>query len=255
MSVNPLQKTQFNLRSYHADRCQHTHSFAQLVLPVMGSLELEIEHYSGIADSSVAAFIQPDEQHCFAASKENLFLVVDVQPDVLPLGLLSTSSFFNLTDTAKKFIQFTHFYLAKGPEDASTHFLIHNLLLHLVSEPLLAERDCFVLKAKNWIDLHFSAPINIDHLSRNCYLSASQLQRRFKRATGLSLAEYWRIRRIQQAKLLLLSKNQSIEKIAYQVGYENLSAFTRRFSQLVGLPPSEWRQKQLSAKQMRGQGN
>ncbi|MXG06402.1 helix-turn-helix domain-containing protein, partial [Escherichia coli] len=52
-------------------------------------------------------------------------------------------------------------------------------------------------------------------------------------------------------KKLLSQKNCSIEAIAFEVGYENLPAFSRRFSKVFGESPSQWRAKALTAKKMR----
>lgn len=69
------------LRSYHQESCSHTHNFAQLVLPIAGSMELEVGNLSNIVDNNTGVYIAPDERHCFAGSRENLFLVIDLAAD------------------------------------------------------------------------------------------------------------------------------------------------------------------------------
>nr|WP_286822701.1 AraC family transcriptional regulator [Legionella sp. 39-23] len=243
-----------DLRSYHTESCSHAHDFAQLVLPLAGSMELEAGHYSGVVDHHVGVFIAPNERHCFAGSQGNLFLVVDVAS---PKDLFKEhrSHAFNLTTSIKKLIQFAHHYLADNEGDFFTDSLMNQLLVHFATKSLSFESDDIVLKAKNWIDFYFAERVNVNKVAQHCHLSVSQLQRRFKQSLGCSIAEYWRFKKLSQAKQLLSAQHLSIEAIAFAVGYENLPAFSRRFSTVFGESPSQWRIKALSAKKMREMDN
>ncbi len=236
------------LRSYHTESCSHTHDFAQLVLPVLGSMELEVGHYSGVVNDDIGVYIAPNEQHCFAGSKKNLFLVIDVNTghffDEHPKSKMLT-----LTRSTRKFIQFTHDYLTQKERDFFTDALVNQLLFHFTVNSFSSEPDPIVIKAQQWIDIYFCTPVNISSLAKHCHLSVSQLQRRFKRAIGCNLAEYWRMKKLHHAKRLLSQKNCSIEAIAFEVGYENLPAFSRRFSKVFGVSPSQWRLNELNCKE------
>ena len=244
-----------DLRSYRTESCNHAHDFAQLVLPVAGSMELEVGPYSGVVNDDIGVYIAPNEQHCFAGSQQNLFLVIDVTTRNNLCNKNSESNTLNLTTSTKKLIQFTHHYLAHNERDFFTDSLINQLLFHFVADSFSPEPDPVVMKAKQWIDFYFEDPVNLSRIAKHCYLSISQLQRRFKQVTGCSMAEYWRMKKLQHAKKLLSQKNCSIEAIAYEVGYENLPAFSRRFSSVFGESPSQWRTKVLTAKKMREMGN
>lgn len=211
-------------------------------------MELQAGHFSGIVNQDVGVFIAPKERHCFAGSQNNLFLVVDVAARKVPHN---NSHAFNLTPSLKKLIQFTHFYLAADDGDLFTESLINPLLVHLATKSFAPKLDQVVIKAKNWIDFYFAEAVNVSHVAKHCHLSVSQLQRRFKQTLGYSIAEYWRLKKLMQAKQLLLSKNSSIEAVALAVGYENVPAFSRRFSKVYGESPFQWKTKALSAKKMR----
>jgi AraC-like DNA-binding protein len=242
------------LRSYHNDSRSHTHDFAQLVLPILGSMELEVGHYSGIVNNDIGVYIAPNEQHCFAGSKKNLFLVIDVNAGHFFDGCPKSNT-LALTTNTKKFIQFTQHYLVHNERDFFTDSLINQLLFHFAANSLSPEPDPVVMKAKHWIDVHFATSVDVNRVAKYCHLSISQLQRRFKQAIGCSLAEYWRMNKLHHAKKLLAQKNYSIEAIAFEVVYENLPAFTRRFSKVFDESPSQWRTKALTAKKMRETGN
>ncbi|MGM9455005.1 helix-turn-helix domain-containing protein [Legionella bozemanae] len=243
-----------DLRSYHTENCSHAHDFAQLVLPLAGSMELESGLYAGIVDKQVGVFIAPNERHCFAGSPHNLFLVLDVTAQNY-LFEDRRSHAFNLTASMKKLLHFTHHYLAVKEGDFFTDSLINQLIIHFATKSFSPELDPIAIKAKNWIDLYFADAVDVTKVARQCYLSVSQLQRRFKYALGCSIAEYWRFKKLHRAKQLLSSKNLSIEAIAFAVGYENLPAFSRRFSRVFGESPSQWRTKALSANKMREMDN
>ena len=236
------------LRSYHIESCSHTHDFAQLVLPIAGSMELEIGYVSSVVNDITGAYIAPNERHCFAGSQENLFLVVDIAAEDDFFSKRVVPHNFNLTTSAKKFVHFAHYYLSQNERDFYTDSLINQLLLNFSSKTFISEPDQKIIKAKNWINAHVVVPIDVARVAGHCHLSTSQLQRRFKQDTGNSVAEYWRMKKLQHAKCLLSLGHSSIEEIAYELGYENLSAFSRRFSQVFGESPSRWRKRALAAK-------
>jgi AraC-like DNA-binding protein len=128
-------------------------------------------------------------------------------------------------------------------------------LFHFAANSFSPEPDPVVIKAKHWIDVHFTASVDVSRVAKHCYLSISQLQRRFKQVIGCGLAEYWRMKKLHHAKKLLSQKKCSIEAIAFEVGYENLPAFSRRFSKVFDESPSQWRTKALTAKKMREMDN
>jgi AraC-like DNA-binding protein len=232
----------FDLRSYHTESCSHAHDYAQLILPVSGSMELEVGHYATIVNDDVGVYIAPSEPHCFAGSPKNLFLVVDFKTNSLRNESFG-SNVLKLTTCTKKLIQFSHYYLTQNERGVFTDSLIQQLLLHLAANDFSPQPDQVITKAKQWVDYYFIDPVNVNRVAKHCHLSVSQLQRRFKQVTGCGVAEYWRMKKLDHAKKLLSQTNLSIEAIALDVGYENLPAFSRRFSKIFGESPSQWRVK------------
>jgi AraC-like DNA-binding protein len=84
-------------------------------------------------------------------------------------------------------------------------------------------------------------PISLQDMSRVAYLSTFHFNRVFHQITGLPPAKFISAMRLDQAKRLLLNTNLSITDICFEVGYNSLSTFTRRFTQRVGLGPREFR--------------
>lgn len=73
--------------------------------------------------------------------------------------------------------------------------------------------------------------------------SESALSRQIKRITGKTFKELLQLRRFEQAEYLLRSTALPASDIAMAVGYENTSYFYRRFRELYGMSPKEFRQE------------
>src|SRR5215510_12362506 len=84
-------------------------------------------------------------------------------------------------------------------------------------------------------------PISLHDMSRVAYLSTFHFNRVFHQITGLPPAKFISAMRLDEAKRLLLNTHLSITDICFEVGYNSLSTFTRRFTQRVGLGPREFR--------------
>ena len=84
-------------------------------------------------------------------------------------------------------------------------------------------------------------PISLRDMSRVAYISPFHFNRVFHEITGLPPAKFISAMRLDQAKRLLLNTHLSITDICYEVGYNSLGTFTRRFTQRVGLGPREFR--------------
>ena len=74
-------------------------------------------------------------------------------------------------------------------------------------------------------------------------LAERSFKRRFQNATGMSPLEYVHTLRLEEAKHLLESSDNSIENIANEVGYEDAGFFSRLFRRQVSLTPAQYRKR------------
>jgi len=65
----------------------------------------------------------------------------------------------------------------------------------------------------------------------------------FKRVMGITFSKYLLNIRIDMAKELLITEKTSVTNIAYKVGFESLSYFFRKFKELTGMSPREFKYK------------
>lgn len=72
-------------------------------------------------------------------------------------------------------------------------------------------------------------------------MSPYHFSRVFREVTGITPSHYFCGLRIEAAKRRLLASSMSVTEICFDVGYNSLGTFTRRFKELVNLPPRDFR--------------
>jgi AraC-like DNA-binding protein len=101
-------------------------------------------------------------------------------------------------------------------------------------------------KIASFIQQHFKEKLNIADIEKALNLNKSYLSKVFKQVTGFTIMEYVMACRINHVKYLLeIKENQSIQHIAFESGFENISHFSRYFKEKVGMSPREYRKKRL----------
>lgn len=88
-----------------------------------------------------------------------------------------------------------------------------------------------------------SASVSLADLAVELGMSESRLSRFFKRATGNSFTDFVNMVRINSACRLLMQTDQYVADICYQVGFNNVANFNRRFLELKGVTPTEFRRQ------------
>lgn len=108
-------------------------------------------------------------------------------------------------------------------------------------------RDLTILRqVRDHIDRDYAEPLDVTTLARAHGLSAGHLSRQFKAAFGESPYQYVMTRRVERAMVLLRRGDMSVTDVCFAVGCGSLGTFSTRFTELVGVPPSEYRALQLS---------
>ena len=103
--------------------------------------------------------------------------------------------------------------------------------------------DQLVSSAQSWIQRNLKEKISLEELSQHLSVSQRTLIRRFKYAIKDTPNSYIQNLRIDTAKKLLESSGHSVDKIMEQVGYADISSFSRLFRRKTGLTPKAYRQR------------
>jgi transcriptional regulator GlxA family with amidase domain len=100
-----------------------------------------------------------------------------------------------------------------------------------------------VLKAQEFIENNFQEKISVEQLASMLAISRRNLERRFKKATSNTAAEYMQRVKIEAAKMSLESSRENVNEVMYKVGYTDTKAFRNTFRKITGLSPVEYRNK------------
>lgn len=97
-----------------------------------------------------------------------------------------------------------------------------------------------IYKVKEQMLEHLETPPVIKELAVYASMSPSKLKRLFKQIFGSSIFNYYQEFRMKEAALLLKEKKLSVSEVGYQLGFTNLSHFSRVFKEHTGMKPKEY---------------
>jgi len=93
-------------------------------------------------------------------------------------------------------------------------------------------------RAVKWIRAHLAEPLPVETLAGVAAMSVSSFHRHFKAVTGLSPLAYHKQMRLQEARRRLLAEPGAVASVAFSVGYESVSQFSREYTREFGMPPA-----------------
>ncbi|WP_435980372.1 GlxA family transcriptional regulator [Psychrobacter sp. DM4] len=120
----------------------------------------------------------------------------------------------------------------RGSQNSYTNVTIHK-----------SHTDTLVKQVQEFIEGNFNEPLQVSDLATMVNVTPRTLNRRFQACVAMRPIEYIQAVRIEQAKRLLESGQVTIKSLAYQVGYSDISSFTRLFKRATELTPKEYQNK------------
>lgn len=144
---------------------------------------------------------------------ERQLAVVDSAPDARVLGPMLRREL--------------HYRLLLAPFGAMLRNLIHH-----DSHASAIARAIAILRRD------FRKPIEISRLARDVGMSTSAFHKHFKDVTSVSPLQYQKGLRLAEAQRALATRRASVSSVAYDVGYESPTQFSREYARHFGHPPS-----------------
>ncbi|RMQ50288.1 AraC family transcriptional regulator [Pseudomonas cichorii] len=95
-----------------------------------------------------------------------------------------------------------------------------------------------IRRAIAWIRDNYTTRLRIEALCNASGMSRASLHRHFLAMTGLSPIQYQKQLRLQEARQLLLGGEHRASDVAFAVGYESASQFSREYVRQFGAPPA-----------------
>ena len=124
--------------------------------------------------------------------------------------------------------------------------LLYDILWKLTRErakqPVIhAEKINYVKTAKQFIQMNYTIRINVHDIANHLGIHRGHLSKLFQEEEHSTILDYLIGFRIKKAKEFLTHNDDSISDVAASVGYPNYFTFAKRFHQVTGYTPTQYR--------------
>ena len=116
-------------------------------------------------------------------------------------------------------------------------------VIERISTAAFATDDVQIQKAVKFIHQNYQKKISVSDVMEEVALSRRLLERRFKSVTGQTLYQYISDQKIRHFAEMLHDTNDQVVNIALSLGETDTKSISRRFKQIYGCSPVEWREK------------
>ncbi|CAG9296238.1 AraC family transcriptional regulator [Celerinatantimonas diazotrophica] len=234
----PIQNS-LSIRSYNLVKKGHSHPYHQLVLPVMGSINIEVAGFSGKVLPGECVVVKAEQTHYFTSEPKARFVVADL--NCLPENIAQAK--MNVFSVSQPLLHYLHFIdeqLKYQINQTIETLMVETFCCLLSEQPVTKRLDRRIQNVLEYIQTHLAEPLNNELLSCVACLSQTQFKKLFKEQTGLTVTQYLTQVRMNKAQALLLHTDYPIQMVAEVVGYQDHAAFSRRFFKYSGLTPSQF---------------
>ena len=256
----------------------HAHDFSEIVITLGGSaLQVTGSESRPVAGGDVFV-ITGSEAHEYREVKDLRLLNILFRPDRLRMELLDLSGLpgFQALFTAESSGHKCR-SLKRGFQLDSKHLSIALSYAEMLAHELRMRNPGFAFMAYAWfmqlvgylsrayspskgpdprarlnvdnairhLETHFDQSVNLDELALLTHMSKRSLLRAFQAATGTTPIAYLVNLRLARAAAMLRRYEENVTSVAYKVGYNDSNYFSRRFHAMFGVPPSEYRKRQV----------
>jgi transcriptional regulator GlxA family with amidase domain len=119
----------------------------------------------------------------------------------------------------------------------------HRQLPFAVFSGLKDHEDEAIKNAQEYIELHYSEKLTVDQVADHFHITRRTFERRFKKATFLTVSEYIQRVKIEAAKKQLEIGRKSITEVMLDVGYADTQTFRDVFKKITDMTPVDYRNK------------
>lgn len=106
------------------------------------------------------------------------------------------------------------------------------------------DRNYTITKVITKIKEDFSETLNMAELAKMYKISESFLYHNFKKITSMSPIQFQKTIRLSEARKMLMLQNMKVNDVAFEVGYDSPSQFSREYSRMYGASPKKHAEQQ-----------
>jgi AraC-like DNA-binding protein len=232
-----------DIRSYGGVSDPHQHDFAQLVLPLKGTLAIDIAGREQRLDAFRAAFVETGAPHSQAGDRANRSLIVDLDlasldPEVAER--LVARPFLPLAPAANRLVDYMSFVAGGGGarSDQLEHWL-PLLLDALVQAPARPQSRLAALLGQ--IEAAPDRSWTTEAMAERTAMSVSRLHALFRSELDMTPAAWLSELRLRRVREWLATSDAPIAELAFRAGYSDQNALTRAMRRATGLTPAAYR--------------
>ncbi|MBV8428593.1 MAG: helix-turn-helix domain-containing protein [Hyphomicrobiales bacterium] len=226
---------------------RHRHGFTQILFPLRGSMQLDIEGKTGVVSSNRLAFIPEEHVHVFVPSRDCNLLVMEVESSGgdQPLPVLRAhSSFIAVEPWSWRLFSMFGAEIARHPRNAEKISPVAMTALQLLrpraSTPVETAPGLRMREAAQKLGTVDGSACVAD-VARGAGFGQSRFHALFRATHGQTPKQFRVEKLLDEAVERLLTSSEPVSQIAYALGYENASSFNRLFKRRFGITPSEFR--------------
>ena len=227
-----------SIRTYTLTQNTHAHAHHQIVLPLRGSMTISVEDRPYTVGVGHCLITQAWVEHSYAAPEQSCFLIADM--DTLPGNAMGVPEpCVAIEADLLAFATYAEVQLLAGATSEMSGLLYQLFFQLIAQQDFKARLDERIARVLSHLGDDLSADHRIDSLAEIACLSPSQFKALFRKHTGFAVAEYLTRKRMEHAKTLLMHTDYPVAVVALEVGYEDASAFSRRFRRHFGQSPMQ----------------
>jgi AraC-like DNA-binding protein len=238
-----------HLRSYGQPGEPDRHDFGQLVLPLSGSLLLDVEGRQGRLDPLHAGFVAPGAWHAQGGDTRNRSIIVDIGAAGLAPGAgerLFERPFAPLGPASRKLVEFMALMLdadsGAAPPPVVQGWVPLLLDTLTLDAPRPASRLAALLARIEAVPGH---AWTTESMASAVGCSVSRLHALFREELDASPHAWLLEHRLRRAREWLASTDLAIAEIALRAGFSEQSALTRALRKATGMTPAAYRRRQV----------
>ncbi len=228
---------------------QHCHSKAHIFVVLEGVASLDVENSQYVIPYGYFVWVPSEVRHRVSFSGHSVSLLKIYFPNnVRTAEVFSQIGVYPMPPLLYGIIDlFKECSITVGRDDwryelleATVHTLPHIMADFRFSLRLPTTENCTARRIIENIHRDYYKPLTLQFISRSLGLSERSINRYMQAELGMSFTQYLRTYRVMKAIRRMAASDESLSNIAYEVGYDSLTAFSNTFYKITGMRPSQF---------------
>lgn len=239
----------------------HSHDFLEIIFVTVGKVKIVVGENEYEAEKGDLIIYNAGLKHCEYSSVNDPAEIVFVAfdnikiTDLLPNRLIP-DNYENIFHSGEMYDIFNYYFNNLIKELRERHnfyveisqnisrtllMLVFRLINYTRNSSMLLDSGRIINATLLYIEEHFKDKITLKDIANACFTNKYYLSHLFTRMYGISVGKCITVKRIEEAKKLLLTTDASIEKVAEESGFADAGYFCKIFKKQTGQTPSAFR--------------